>query len=157
MNNKIFICSIVLLLFIFSALLCLRSWFTERPVKDISCSGQVSFYRGESALHLSATLRLMGERGTLHLRGNLRKDNTHSDIIDRSIDFAIERINNLQIWTSVSVTRPEADKESESLLSDWLAPFYLSPGKAIRVSVDRINLNSVLISDEFAPYFVCSE
>ncbi|WP_075181766.1 hypothetical protein [Pantoea sp. 1.19] len=138
------------------AILAPCAWLKTRPVTQAACSGNMSFYREDTIMRISSKLNFTGESGVLYLSGTLYRAKEPLGNINRAITFRSQRDGDRFSWTSTAITPSLEQDVSEELARRWLPAFYRSPDNSIEIYLDRVNLNSVLVSGELIPYYLCT-
>ncbi len=151
MNNKIFP-SIVFIVFIVFLI-----WYKHEVLTDYQCTGNVNFHNNNSMLRFSTKLTLMRDRGVLSLNGVLIQSNGKRDVLNRTIVFKSTHVREHYTWISEEISTSIDEKISHEELKKWLSNFYLIKGGKIYIYINNINFNSVIISSDFFPYFICTK
>lgn len=126
------------------------------PLKHAVCSGNISFYKDGMAMRLSSKINYSHGNGILYLDGAIYNDKTITSTISRAISFQSINVDNRFTWTSTGVTKSMEENISSDVEKKWLLPFYTSQNSKIKIYIDRINLDSYLVSGELTPYYICS-
>lgn len=132
-------------------------WYTYGIAPGFSCTGNVNFHREYGIMRISTKLNIDGNSGTISMNGFVTgKDGVREDI-KRTVVFTSHHSGSRYTWVSDEILTSIDDKLSPKTASMWLPHFYHQPKSKIELFISRININTVMLSGEFVPYYVCTQ
>jgi len=139
------------------ALTAFTIWYQYGITFGFSCSGNVNFHRESGILRLSTKLNIDGNSGTLSMNGFVIRQDGARENVNRTVVFTSHHAGLRYTWISDEVLASIDDRLSPETASAWLPQFYRQPESKVELFISRININSVMLSGEFVPYYVCTQ
>jgi len=139
------------------ALIAFTIWYKYGIASGFSCSGNVNFHRESGTMRISTKLSLAGNSGSLSMNGFVTRDDGARENVNRTVVFTSHHVGSRYTWVSDEILASIDDKLSPETASAWLPEFYRQPKSKVNMFISRININSVMLSGEFIPYYVCTQ
>lgn len=108
-------------------------------------------------MRLSTKLNIDGNSGTLSMNGFVTSENGVRENVNRTVVFTSHHVGTRYTWVSEEILSSIDEKLSPELSIAWLPEFYRQPKRKVELFISRMNINSVMLSGEFVPYYVCTE
>ncbi|MGK3144653.1 hypothetical protein [Pantoea sp. C2G6] len=132
-------------------------WYRYGLATGISCSGNVNFHRDTGIMRLSTKLYIAGENGTLSLNGFVANENGQRESINRTITFKSDHTGPRYSWVSTEISPSIDENISPERLNQWFPAFYRQQNNKVELFITRVNVNSIMLSGEFVPYYICTQ
>lgn len=91
------------------------------------------------------------------MNGFVVKENGERESVNRTVVFTSHHIGTRYTWISKEVISSIDENLSPELSRQWLPDFYRLPKNKVELYITRLNLNSVMLSGDFIPYYVCTQ
>lgn len=158
-DNDVVICKqlIFLVLTLILGLILYLFWIKYVPVKNLACSGTVIFHKERGQMRLATKLYLNDSQGSLSLNGFILNETSQKSFVSRTIFFSSTNSKSRYSWTSTKIFSSIDEDISEPLLKKWLPTFYRENNKEVNLFIQKMNINSVILSGDFVPYYVCTQ
>lgn len=132
-------------------------WYRYGLAAGFSCSGNVNFHRESGIMRLSTKLYIQADSGILSLNGFVAKENGQRESVNRTITFQSVHTGSRYTWVSTEILPSIDEKISPDLLNQWFPDFYRQQNSKIELFIKRVNVNSIMLSGEFVPYYICTQ
>ncbi|TPV37997.1 hypothetical protein FJW01_18480 [Pantoea deleyi] len=139
------------------ALTAFTIWYRYGITSGFSCSGNVNFHRESGILRLSTKLNIDGNSGTLSMNGFVTREDGTRENVNRTVVFTSHHVGSRYTWVSDEILASIDDKLTPEMASAWFPAFYREPKSKVELFISRLNINSVMLSGEFVPYYVCTQ
>lgn len=128
----------------------------EAPPQRINCVSNVSYYKNGMVMRISSRLDYSHGNGIAYLSGGIYSGSKLINSVNRTVKFSGTNNAHIFTWTSTDITPAMEEHLDHILAQKWLSNFYLTKGGIIKFNIYRINLDSLIFSGVFEPYFICS-
>ena len=108
-------------------------------------------------MRLSTKLNIDGDSGTISMNGFVTQEDGTRENVNRTVVFTSRHVGSRYIWVSDEILASIDDKLLPETASAWLPEFYRQPKSKFELFISRLNINSVMLSGEFVPYYVCTQ
>lgn len=122
----------------------------------INCVGNVSYYKNGMVMRISSRLDYSHGSGVAYLSGGVYSGSKLITSVNRTVNFSGTNNAHTFTWTSTDITPTMDEHLDHTLAQKWLPPFYLIKGGKIKFHIYRVNIDSLVFSGVFEPYFICS-
>ncbi|MDI3438276.1 hypothetical protein QLG07_02165 [Erwinia sp. V90_4] len=131
-------------------------YYFSKPPHEIICVGNLSFIKDQQKMVLSSRIYLNGNVGSLYLKGEIHESHGIIYTVSRMVDYKSSSEGYQFDWLSTSVEKQREENIPDDISEKWLPGFYTKENNHIRIYLNRINLDSILVSGELMPYYICS-
>lgn len=108
-------------------------------------------------MSISTKLNINGNSGLLSINGFVTREDGGRDNINRTVMFTSHHVGSRYTWISDEILPSIDDNLLPETASVWLPDFYSQPKNKIELFISRMNINSIILSGGFVPYYVCTQ
>lgn len=108
-------------------------------------------------MRLSTKIFVEGDSGKISMNGYIDKENGQRENVSRTIAFKNYHTGARYAWVSDEILPSIDENISPDMLKQWFPEFYREKNNKVEFFINRINANSIMLSGEFVPYYVCTQ